>query len=72
MLYISVDPTKPVVERDVFILRLCDATWCAVFRHAQSATVTAPGPTEVCIYVAVTITSKHIFTTTILTVLGCL
>ncbi|CAH0584557.1 unnamed protein product [Chrysodeixis includens] len=44
---LELDMTKPVVERDVFILRLCDATWCAVFRHGQSAAVSAPGPTEV-------------------------
>ncbi|XP_063363628.1 regulator of MON1-CCZ1 complex [Cydia amplana] len=37
---------KPVVERDVMLLRLCGATWCAVFRHASSASVLAPGPTE--------------------------
>lgn len=45
--FISVDSSKPVLERDVFILRLCDATWCAVFRHGHSATAAAPGPTEV-------------------------
>ncbi|CAB3220267.1 unnamed protein product [Arctia plantaginis] len=44
---LELDSSKPVLERDVFILRLCDATWCAVFRHGHSATVTAPGPTEV-------------------------
>ncbi|XP_037294795.1 uncharacterized protein LOC115447830 [Manduca sexta] len=44
---LELDAAKPVVERDVFLLRLCDATWCAVFRHASLATVAAPGPTEV-------------------------
>ncbi|CAH1638486.1 unnamed protein product [Spodoptera littoralis] len=44
---LELEATRPVVERDVFTLRLCDATWCAIFRHAQSATVAAPGPTEV-------------------------
>lgn len=44
---LELDSTKPVLERDVFILRLCDATWCAVFRHAHSAAASAPGPTEV-------------------------
>ncbi|XP_026733410.1 regulator of MON1-CCZ1 complex [Trichoplusia ni] len=44
---LELDMTKPVVERDVFILRLCEATWCAVFRHGHSATVSSPGPTEV-------------------------
>lgn len=47
---VAVEATRPVVERDVFTLRLCDATWCAIFRHAQSATVAAPGPTEVTTY----------------------
>ncbi|XP_075979081.1 regulator of MON1-CCZ1 complex protein bulli [Anticarsia gemmatalis] len=44
---LEMDSTKPVLERDVFILRVCDATWCAVFRHAHSAAVTPQGPTEV-------------------------
>ncbi|CAH0693909.1 unnamed protein product [Spodoptera exigua] len=44
---LELEATRPVVERDVFTLRLCDATWCAIFRHAQSATVATPGPTEV-------------------------
>lgn len=41
-----VESSKPVVERDVFVLRLCDATWCAMFRHGNTATA-MPGPTEV-------------------------
>lgn len=44
---IPVDAARPVVERDVFLLKLCDTTWCAVFRHGTSASVTTPGPTEV-------------------------
>ncbi|KOB70993.1 Uncharacterized protein OBRU01_14508 [Operophtera brumata] len=40
---LELDPVKPVVERDVFVLRVCDATWCAVFRHGGPA---VPGPTE--------------------------
>lgn len=44
---ITVDSMRPVVERDVFLLCLCDTTWCAVFRHGVSASVAAPGPTEV-------------------------
>nr|XP_049707896.1 regulator of MON1-CCZ1 complex isoform X5 [Helicoverpa armigera]XP_049707897.1 regulator of MON1-CCZ1 complex isoform X6 [Helicoverpa armigera]XP_049707898.1 regulator of MON1-CCZ1 complex isoform X7 [Helicoverpa armigera]XP_049707899.1 regulator of MON1-CCZ1 complex isoform X8 [Helicoverpa armigera]XP_049707900.1 regulator of MON1-CCZ1 complex isoform X9 [Helicoverpa armigera]XP_049707901.1 regulator of MON1-CCZ1 complex isoform X10 [Helicoverpa armigera] len=44
---LELEATRPVVERDVFILRLCEATWCAVFRHGHCATVSAPGPTEV-------------------------
>ncbi|RVE47363.1 hypothetical protein evm_007962 [Chilo suppressalis] len=44
---LELDAARPVVERDVFLLRLCDATWCAVFRHGVTTNVTAPGPTEV-------------------------
>ncbi|KAJ2943520.1 hypothetical protein O0L34_g16629 [Tuta absoluta] len=44
---LELDSAKPVAERDVFILRLCEAAWCAVFRHGTSAAVSSPGPTEV-------------------------
>ncbi|CAH0761428.1 unnamed protein product [Diatraea saccharalis] len=44
---LELDAARPVVERDVFLLRLCDSTWCAVFRHGVSTTTAAPGPTEV-------------------------
>ncbi|XP_072947169.1 uncharacterized protein Bulli [Epargyreus clarus] len=44
---LELDSAKPVVERDVFILRLCDASWCAIFRHGSSASHSTPGPTEV-------------------------
>lgn len=44
---LELDSMRPVVERDVFLLCLCDTTWCAVFRHGVSASVAAPGPTEV-------------------------
>ncbi|XP_049874188.1 regulator of MON1-CCZ1 complex isoform X2 [Pectinophora gossypiella] len=43
---LELDSAKPVAERDVFTLRLCDAAYCAVFRHAATAAA-APGPTEV-------------------------
>ncbi|KAM3958549.1 regulator of MON1-CCZ1 complex protein bulli [Aphomia sociella] len=43
---LELESSRPVVERDVCVLRLCDATWCAVFRHGIS-TVSSPGPTEV-------------------------
>ncbi|KAJ0178050.1 hypothetical protein K1T71_005873 [Dendrolimus kikuchii] len=43
---LELDSSRPVVERDVFILRLCEATWCAVFRHGNCAATAAPGPTE--------------------------
>ncbi|XP_028175226.1 regulator of MON1-CCZ1 complex, partial [Ostrinia furnacalis] len=43
---LELDTARPVVERDVFLLRLCDATWCAVFRHGAAAAA-VPGPTEV-------------------------
>ncbi|KAI8425903.1 hypothetical protein MSG28_004910 [Choristoneura fumiferana] len=43
---LELESAKPVVERDVILLRLCGATWCAVFRHGSSASLHAPGPTE--------------------------
>ncbi|XP_050665684.1 regulator of MON1-CCZ1 complex [Leptidea sinapis] len=43
---IELESSRPVVERDVFVLRLCDSTWCAVFRHGNTAT-SVSGPTEV-------------------------
>ncbi|CAF4927220.1 unnamed protein product [Pieris macdunnoughi] len=45
---LELDTTRPVVERDVFVLRLCEATWCAIFRHGSPCT-SVPGPTEVCL-----------------------
>lgn len=44
---IELDSSRPVVERDVFVLRLCENTWCAVFRHGNCATSSTAGPTEV-------------------------
>ncbi|KAL0871584.1 hypothetical protein ABMA27_004116 [Loxostege sticticalis] len=44
---LDLDAARPVVERDVFLLRLCEATWCAVFRHGVSNTHPVSGPTEV-------------------------
>ncbi|CAH2039180.1 unnamed protein product, partial [Iphiclides podalirius] len=44
---LELDSSRPVVERDVFILQLCDVTWCAVFRHGHTAVMTTPGPTEI-------------------------
>ncbi|XP_046969072.1 regulator of MON1-CCZ1 complex isoform X1 [Vanessa cardui] len=45
---LEVEWSRPVVERDVFVLRLCGGAWCALFRHADSSTPTpAAGPTEV-------------------------
>ncbi|CAH0730079.1 unnamed protein product, partial [Brenthis ino] len=41
---LEVEWSKPVVERDVFVLRLCGAAWCALFRHSTSP---INGPTEV-------------------------
>ncbi|XP_038206383.1 regulator of MON1-CCZ1 complex [Zerene cesonia] len=43
---LELDSSRPVVERDVFVLRLCDASWCAIFRHGNPVTA-ATGPTEV-------------------------
>ncbi|CAG4963120.1 unnamed protein product [Colias eurytheme] len=43
---LELDSSRPVVERDVFVLRLCDASWCAIFRHGNPVTAAA-GPTEV-------------------------
>ncbi|XP_039755416.1 regulator of MON1-CCZ1 complex [Pararge aegeria] len=43
---LEVEWSRPVMERDVFVLRLCGAAWCAVFRHAAAAP-TVSGPTEV-------------------------
>ncbi|CAK1544829.1 unnamed protein product [Leptosia nina] len=45
---LELDSSRPVVERDVFVLRICDASWCAIFRHG-SPTASTPGPTEVCL-----------------------
>ncbi|CAG4946357.1 unnamed protein product [Parnassius apollo] len=44
---LELDSSRPVGERDVFILQLCDATWCAIFRHGITANISAPGPTEI-------------------------
>ncbi|XP_052741785.1 regulator of MON1-CCZ1 complex [Bicyclus anynana] len=43
---LEVEWSRPVMERDVFVLRLCGAAWCALFRHAAAAP-TVSGPTEV-------------------------
>ncbi|XP_052758913.1 regulator of MON1-CCZ1 complex isoform X1 [Galleria mellonella] len=43
---LELEASKPVMERDVCVIRLCDATWCAIFRHSVS-TASSPGPTEV-------------------------
>ncbi|CAH2090717.1 unnamed protein product [Euphydryas editha] len=42
---LEVEWSRPIVERDVFVLRLCGAPWCALFRHAHASTT--GGPTEV-------------------------
>ncbi|XP_068618292.1 regulator of MON1-CCZ1 complex [Battus philenor] len=44
---LELDSSRPVVERDVFILQLCDVTWCAVFRHGNTSSMTSTGPTEI-------------------------
>ncbi|XP_041987237.1 regulator of MON1-CCZ1 complex [Aricia agestis] len=32
---LELESSKPAAERDVFVVRLCGASWCAVFRHAH-------------------------------------
>ncbi|XP_032520567.2 regulator of MON1-CCZ1 complex [Danaus plexippus] len=45
---LEVESSRPVMERDVFVLRLCGAAWCALFKHGPvSNTTSSPGPTEV-------------------------
>ncbi|XP_060802402.1 regulator of MON1-CCZ1 complex isoform X2 [Amyelois transitella] len=45
---LELEAGRPVVERDVSVLRVGDVTYCAVFRHAAAGA--APGPTEVVLH----------------------